>query len=78
LSASAPSSHDLSLAAFTINIAESNFRHTQETFGDSAPQFAKLSKHLMSKYIDGETDEHRLTVHGLSFLRDFDRERNLS
>jgi hypothetical protein len=27
--ASAPSSHDLSLAAFTINIAESNFRHTQ-------------------------------------------------
>jgi hypothetical protein len=30
LSASAPSSHDLSLAAFTINIAESNFRHTQE------------------------------------------------
>jgi hypothetical protein len=29
LSASAPSSHDLSLAAFTINIAESNFRHAQ-------------------------------------------------
>jgi hypothetical protein len=29
LSASAPSSQDLSLAAFTINIAESNFRHTQ-------------------------------------------------
>jgi hypothetical protein len=29
LSASAPSSHDLSLAAFTINIAESDFRHTQ-------------------------------------------------
>jgi hypothetical protein len=29
LSASAPSSHDLSLAAFTINMAESNFRHTQ-------------------------------------------------
>ncbi|HEY5130947.1 MAG TPA: hypothetical protein VIJ35_27275, partial [Bradyrhizobium sp.] len=25
----APSSHDLSLVAFTINIAESNFRHTQ-------------------------------------------------
>ena len=30
MSASAPSSHDLSLAAFTINIAESNFRHTQD------------------------------------------------
>ena len=29
LSASAPLSQDLSLAAFTINIAESNFRHTQ-------------------------------------------------
>jgi hypothetical protein len=28
LSASAPSSHDLSSAAFTINMAESNFRHT--------------------------------------------------
>src|SRR6202521_397203 len=31
LSASASSSHDLSLAAFTINIAESNFRHTHLT-----------------------------------------------
>jgi FixJ family two-component response regulator len=29
LGASAPSSRDLSLAAFTINMAESNFRHTQ-------------------------------------------------
>src|SRR5467141_1967129 len=29
LSASAPSSHDLSLAAFTISMAESSFRHTQ-------------------------------------------------
>jgi hypothetical protein len=24
--------------------------------------------------IAGETDEHRLTVHGLSYLRDLDRE----
>jgi hypothetical protein len=31
LSASGSSSHDLSLAAFTINIAESNFRHTQRS-----------------------------------------------
>src|SRR5258707_12549676 len=31
--ASAPSSHDLSSAAFTINIAESNFRHTQAKIG---------------------------------------------
>jgi len=29
LSASAPSSHDLSLAAFTISMAESSFRYTQ-------------------------------------------------
>jgi hypothetical protein len=29
LSVSAPSSQDLSLVAFTINIAESSFRHTQ-------------------------------------------------
>ena len=34
----------------------------------------KLSKHLMVKYIEGEKDEHRLTVHGLSYLRDLDRE----
>ena len=34
----------------------------------------RLSKHLMKKYIEGEKDEHRLTVHGMSFLRDLDRE----
>jgi hypothetical protein len=34
----------------------------------------RLSKHLMKLYIEGEKDEHRLTVHGLSFLRDMDRE----
>jgi len=34
----------------------------------------RLSKHLMKLYIEGETDEHRLTVHGLSFLRDMDWE----
>jgi hypothetical protein len=28
----------------------------------------------MKIYIDGEQDEHRLTVHGLSYLRDLDRE----
>jgi hypothetical protein len=37
LSASAPSSHDLSLAAFTTNIAESNFRHTQVPESLEAP-----------------------------------------
>ena len=34
----------------------------------------RLSKHLMKLYIEGEKYEHRLTVHGLSFLRDMDRE----
>jgi hypothetical protein len=33
----------------------------------------RLSRHLMKLYIDGEKDEHRLTVHGLSYLRDLDR-----
>jgi hypothetical protein len=34
----------------------------------------RLSRHLMKKYIEGEKDEHRLTVEGLSYLRDIDRE----
>ena len=36
----------------------------------------RLSRHLMKIYIDGEQDEHRLTVHGLSYLRNLDREIN--
>jgi hypothetical protein len=34
----------------------------------------RLSQYLMQKYIDGERDEHRLTVEGLSYLRALDRE----
>ncbi len=34
----------------------------------------RLSRHLMQLYIDGEKNEHRLTVHGLSYLRALDRE----
>ena len=34
----------------------------------------RLSKHLMKKYLEGEKDEHRLTVEGLSYLRSLDRE----
>jgi hypothetical protein len=34
----------------------------------------RLFKHLMEKYIEGERDEHRLTVEGLSYLRALDRE----
>jgi hypothetical protein len=33
-----------------------------------------LSKHLMKIYTEGEKDEHRLTVHGLSYLRKLDQE----
>jgi vacuolar-type H+-ATPase subunit B/Vma2 len=33
----------------------------------------QLSRHLMKLYIDGEKDRHRLTVHGLSYLRELDR-----
>ena len=32
-----------------------------------------VSKHLMKIYLDGEKDTHRLTVHGLSYLRELDR-----
>ena len=35
----------------------------------------RLSRHLMELYIEGEKNEHRLTVHGLSYLRALDRER---
>ena len=34
----------------------------------------RLSQHLMKIYLEGERDPHRLTVHGLSYLREFDRE----
>jgi hypothetical protein len=34
----------------------------------------RLSRHLMKMYIEGETDEHRLTVEGLSYLRTLDQE----
>jgi hypothetical protein len=36
----------------------------------------RLSKHLMKLFIDGEKDQHRLTVHGLSFLQNIDREQH--
>jgi hypothetical protein len=34
----------------------------------------RLSQHLTKRYIEGETDEHRLTVEGLSYLRSLDRD----
>jgi hypothetical protein len=36
----------------------------------------QLSRHLMKMYIEGETNEHRLTVEGLSYLRNLDQEIN--
>ena len=37
----------------------------------------RLSKHLMQLYTDGEKNQHRLTVHGLSYLQELDRKSNL-
>jgi hypothetical protein len=34
----------------------------------------RLSRHLMKLFIEGEKDQHRLTVHGLSYLRRLDQE----
>ncbi|MEP6841607.1 MAG: hypothetical protein ABJA75_26405 [Bradyrhizobium sp.] len=51
-------------------------------YGALADRFEKkgarerLSKHLMQLYIDGERNQHRLTVHGLSYLRALDREND--
>jgi hypothetical protein len=36
----------------------------------------KLSKHLMQMFVEGEKDQHRLTVNGLSYLQKLDRERD--
>jgi hypothetical protein len=36
----------------------------------------QLARHLNKLYVQGEHDQHRLTVHGLAFLRDYDRQRN--
>jgi hypothetical protein len=34
----------------------------------------RLSVHLMKMYIDGEEDEHRLTVEGLTYLHNLNQE----
>jgi hypothetical protein len=34
----------------------------------------RLSVHLMKMYLDGEKDEHRLTVEGLSYLHNLNQE----
>jgi hypothetical protein len=34
----------------------------------------RLARHLMKRFIEGEKDQHRLTVEGLSYLRSLDRE----
>jgi hypothetical protein len=34
----------------------------------------RLSQHLMQRYIEGERDQHRLTVEGLSYLQALYRE----
>jgi len=34
----------------------------------------RLSRHLMKLYLEGEKNEHRLTMQGMSYLGDMDRE----
>ena len=34
----------------------------------------RLSEHLMKMYIEGEKDEHRLTVEGMSYLHNLDQD----
>jgi hypothetical protein len=34
----------------------------------------RVSAHLMKMYVGGEKDEHRLTVEGLSYLHNLDRQ----
>jgi hypothetical protein len=36
----------------------------------------RLSKHLRKVFLEGEHDPHRLTVHGLTYLQQLDRERD--
>jgi len=36
----------------------------------------RLSRHLRKVYLEGEHDPHRLTVHGLTYLQELDRERD--
>ena len=36
----------------------------------------QLSRHLMKMYIEGEKDEHRLTVEGMSYLQSLDRDND--
>lgn len=35
-----------------------------------------LSQHLWKVFLEGERDPHRLTVYGLSYLQNLDRERD--
>jgi hypothetical protein len=54
--------------------AQAQKRFNQRLDAETKGARERLSRHLMKMVIEGETDEHRLTVHGLSYLRDLDRE----
>jgi hypothetical protein len=57
---------DRALAIYGTIANRSEMRGTRE----------RLSRHLMKVYVDGEHDPHRLTVHGLTYLQNLDRERD--
>src|SRR5260370_30549283 len=64
----APLSHDLSLAAFTINIAESNFRHTQAYVMN---EFGQKGKVPLSERLSVSPEEaSALTGIGLTSIRE--------
>jgi hypothetical protein len=63
----APSSHDLSLAAFTINIAESNFRHTQECASPCGRRDARRERNIAGI---GVVRSHELSLHRPRSLSD--------
>jgi hypothetical protein len=66
------------LRAYPVNIltVDSTLRIYSALADRSETKGARkgLSEHLMKKYLEGEKDEHRLTVEGLSYLHHLDRE----
>jgi len=57
---------DRALAIYSTIANRSELKGTRE----------RLSQHLWKVFIEGEHDPHRLTMHGLSYLQNLDRERD--
>jgi hypothetical protein len=57
---------DRALAIYGAIANRSELRGTRE----------QLSQHLQKVFLEGEHDPHRLTVHGLTYLQNLDRQRD--